>query len=347
MEIDGERALTFALGLLITIGTFIFVLYTSSGLALLPVGFIKSAPSLSNPSFSVTTASRLEENLERQRQLEGRCGGNLDNLGSKDRREFDSLTREERTLRRRQRLAEEANGERRGLILKAWYKVAAVLRPLKFLGGLILLFVSILTWVSMLLTCIDKVSNSVCQRHCGFILGKVNIFNPFNWLFVQSAKFFPVDYGLFIFLVLFFFGSSVVGMASIGIRFLWVRVFQIRKGHTSPQALLLATILLTLITLALNYSISMIVAPQYATYGSQTFCDTISYIPFKHPDCTHHPELIKPCSETAQKVSAKVICTPSVVSTFLNRIALNFPFFTIVDYWSQFVFLGKCRQIWL
>ena len=45
--LDGERALTFALGLLITIGTVLYVLYTATGLALLPLSFIKSAPSIS------------------------------------------------------------------------------------------------------------------------------------------------------------------------------------------------------------------------------------------------------------------------------------------------------------
>ncbi|KAK2784735.1 hypothetical protein FQN53_008291 [Emmonsiellopsis sp. PD_33] len=346
-ENHGERALTFGLGLLITIGVLVYVLYTSAGLALLPVSFIKSAPSISSPALSASTASRLEENIERQRQLEGRCGGNLDTLSSKQRREFDSLVREERTLRRRQRLADETRRERGRWLLRAWYKVGAVFRPLKLLGGIILVIISILVWISMLLTAIDKVKNSVCKQHCGYILGKINIFNPVNWAFVESAKVFPVDYVLFVLLVLLFFCSSVVGVATIGIRFLWVKIFQIRKGHTSPQALLIATVLLTLITLALNYSISMVVAPQYATYGPQTFCDHPPKYPGGQPDCTGLEPLIKPCSELADNPSAKAVCTPTVVSTFLNRITLNFPFFGIVDFWAQFFFLGFSLIVFL
>jgi LMBR1 domain-containing protein 1 len=34
-------------------------------------------------------------------------------------------------------------------------------------------------------------------------------------------------------LVLFFFCSSIAGIAAVGIRFLWIRIFQIRQGHTS------------------------------------------------------------------------------------------------------------------
>ncbi|KAK2741030.1 hypothetical protein FQN57_005766 [Myotisia sp. PD_48] len=339
-ENHGERALTFALGLLMTIGVLIYVLYVSTGLALLPLAFIKSAPSVSSPSLKANVSSRLEENTERQRQLEGRCGGNLDFLSSKDRRELDALVREERTLRRRQRLAIAGSGEGRNIIMRAWLKLGAVFRPIKLLGGLLLLVISILIWVSMLLTGIDKAVNSVCKHHCGYILAKINIFNPINWIFIQSSKVFPIDYVLFTLIVLHFFSSAIVGIASVGIRFLWIKIFRIRKGHTSPQALLLATVMLALIILALNFSISMMVAPQYSTYGPQTFCDISIEGERRDLNCTDHPELIRPCSELAKNPAAKVICTPSVVSTFLNRITLNFPFFGLVDFWAQFVFLG-------
>lgn len=338
-ENHGERALTFALGLLITVGICIYVLYTSTGLALLPISLIKTAPSISNPTLKTSTAAQLQANRERQRQLEGRCGGNPDVLSSKERRELDALIREERTLVRRQRLAEEAQGEHRSWIIKAWYKISAALRPFKLLGGILLLLIALLIWTSMLLTAIDKAKNSVCKQHCGYILANINVFNPVNWIFVESAKVFPVDYVLFILLVLLFFSSSVVGIATAGIRFLWVRVFQIRKGRTSPQALLIATAMLTLITLALNYSISMIVVPQYATFGPQTFCDRFSVLGVGL-NCKNHKELVKPCSELADNPAAKAVCTPSVGSTFLNRVTMNFPFFGVVIFWAQFVFLG-------
>lgn len=338
---DGERAVTFTLGLLITIGLCLYVLYTSSGLALLPISLIKTAPSISSPNLKATTGMQLESNRERQRQLEGRCGGNPGRLSSKDRRELDTLAREERTLIRRQRLVEESQAENRSWLMKAWVKVAAIFRPVKLLGGLLLLLIAFATWVSMTLTAIDKAKNSICKRRCGYILGHINIFNPVNWIFVQSAKVFPVDYVIFTTLVLLFFCSSVVGIATIGIRFLWIRIFQIRKCHTSPQALLLATAMLMLTALALNYSISMVVAPQYATFGPQTFCDRQPELFSGQPDCSNSEHLIKPCSELADNEAAKSVCTPSVASTFLNRVTMNFSFFGIVFFWAQFVFLGK------
>jgi len=121
---------------------------------------------------------------------------------------------------------------------------------------------------------------------------------------------------------------------------LWITIFRIRKAHTSPQALLVATVMLTLTTLALNYSIAMMAAPQYATFGPQTYCAHPPKHPGEQPDCTNHTTHILPCSELAEGAAAKNVCTPSVASTFINRVTVNFPFFGIVDFWAQFIFLG-------
>ncbi len=324
-----------------TIGTVVYVIYTASGLALLPVALIKSAPSISAPDLAANTASQLEQNRERQRQLDRRNEGRQDGLDSRDRRELEALVREERTLVRRERLAAESSGEGQSWPMKVWMKTEAVFRPLKLVGGIFLMLVALVIWVSMLITGIDKAKNSVCKTGCGYVLGHINIFQPLNWIFVKSAKVFPIDYVIFLLLVLLFFCSSVVGIATVGIRFLWVIIFRIRKGHTSPQALLVATVLLTLVVLAINYSIAMFVAPQYATFGPQTYCDMAPLHPGEQPDCTNHTSAIRPCTELAENPVAKDVCTPSVVSTFINRVTVNFPFFGVVDFWAQFAFLGK------
>ncbi|KAJ4287262.1 hypothetical protein N0V90_012660 [Kalmusia sp. IMI 367209] len=346
-ENHGERALSFALGLLMLIGTVLFVLYTGAGLALLPVAMIKSAPSVSAPTLAANTASQLESNRERQRQLEGRNEGRNGGLDSRDRRELEALVREERTLIRRERLAAESSGEDRHWLVKTWIKIEAVFRPLKLLGGLILMVLALLIFTSMLITGVDKAKNSICKSHCGYILGHINIFQPLNWILVKSSKVFPIDYVLFLLLVLFFFCSSVVGIATVGIRFLWLTIFKIRKGHTSPQALLLATVLLNLIVLAINYSVAMVVAPQYATFGPQTFCDREPRHPGEQPSCAEHESDIKPCTEIATNHYAKDVCTPSILSTFINRVTINFPFFGVVLFWAQFAFLGVYLIVFL
>jgi LMBR1 domain-containing protein 1 len=330
-----------------TLGTLIYVIYTAAGLALLPVALIKSAPSISAPSLAQDTASQLEQNRERQHQLEARNEGRQDGLDSRDQRELDALIREERTLVRRERLAAESQGEGRSWIVRTWLKTEAVFRPIKLLGGLLLMVLALFIWTSMLITGIDKAKNSICKANCGYVLGHINIFQPVNWIFVISSKVFPIDYVIFLLLVLFLFSASVVGLATVGIRFLWVSLFKIRKGHTSPQALLMATVMLTLIVLAINYSVAMLIAPQYATFGPQTYCDLPVAHPGAQPDCTNHRSAIKPCTELAENHLAKDVCTPSVVSTFINRVTINFPFFGIVDFWAQFAFLGVYLIVFL
>jgi LMBR1 domain-containing protein 1 len=332
--------LTFAIGILITVGTILYCLYTAPGLALLPLTLIKSAPSISVPQLAATTSDQLDQNRERQRQLEGRNEGRDSGLDARDRRELEALVREERTLVRRERLAADNSGEGHNFLVRAWIKLEAVFRPLKLIGGMLLVVISLIVFASMLITCIDKIKNSVCRSHCGFLLGHTQIFNPINWALSQASKIFPIDYVLFLLLTLMFFSSTVVGLATIGIRFLWITIFKIRKGHTTPNAMLMATVLLTLTTLALNYSLTMIVAPQYATYGPQTFCDRPSHHPDDQPDCTNHRKAVRPCSERSENPAAQLVCTPSVVSTFLNRITVNFPVLGLINFWAQFAFLG-------
>jgi LMBR1 domain-containing protein 1 len=172
VENRGETALTFAVGLLICLGTVLYALYTAVGLALLPISFIKSAPSISAPQLSETTASALEANRERQRQLEGRNVGRDRGMPAKDQRELEALVREERTLVRRERLAAEARGDGKSFIVRAWTKTCAIFRPLKLIGGILLLLLAIVIWVSMMITSIDKAMNSICKQHCGYILGR-------------------------------------------------------------------------------------------------------------------------------------------------------------------------------
>lgn len=346
-ENHGEKALSFGLGLLVTIGTLIYILYTGAGLALLPVSLIKSAPSISAPQLSETTESQLESNRERQRQLEMRGAGRPEGMTPKDQREMDLLVREEQTLVRRQRLASEARGEGQSWVYRAWVKVEAVFRPLKLVGGLLLLVLAILIWVSMLITGIDKAANSVCKSHCGYILGHINVFQPINWIFMQTAKAFPVDYILMALLVLFFLSASISGLAAIGVRFLWIRIFQIKKGRTLPQALLVTTVMLALVILAINYAIFAMVAPQYATFGTQVYCDNPPRHPGEQPDCQGRGELIKPCSELDSNAAASAVCTPSVMSTFLNRFTLNWPVLGAISFWAQFAFLGVFLVVFL
>ncbi|KAH3303168.1 hypothetical protein KXW39_002413 [Aspergillus fumigatus] len=339
IENQGEHAFTFLLGFVTIIGSCLYAFYTPSGLAMLPALFLRKSSSFATQTLGGSTAMELNFNRERQRQLEGRCGGNSALLSAKDRRELDTLVREERTLIRRQRLIEGRQEEDQSWPVTVYSKLKTILRPFRLLGGFCLFLVGLSTWISLLMTVVDKLINSPCKHHCGYVLSRTN-FNPISWIFIQSSRAFPTDYIIFALIVFFFFWGSVVGVVAVGIRFLWIRIFQIRKGHTSPQAMLLATAVLTLITLGLNHSIVMMLVPGYATFGPQTFCDLAPTSSEEQSDCSNHRHLVKPCSEKADSTAADKTCTPSVASTILNRVALNFPLFGALLLWAHFLFLG-------
>lgn len=262
--------MTFIVGALLCVGILPYVCYTAPGLALTPLVYIKSIPGTSVPSRSSSTHQDLVFNRERQRIIEAKYAGSTSsNFTAKDRRELESLQREERTLVRRQRIAEEGSKRSR----KYMGKLKALGRPLEIIFGILVLLVSFAVVASMLLTSIDKSKNSICKNHCGYILARIGLFNPINWLFVTASRSFPADYVLALLLVLLFFVASIVGTAFVGIRFLWVSLFKIQSGHTKPQGMLMATVMLTLTVLAINYAITMIIAPQYAHYGGQKFCN--------------------------------------------------------------------------
>lgn len=170
-------------------------------------------------------------------------------------------------------------------------------------------------------------------------------------MFLQASKAYPIDYIFMIILILYFFISTVIGIGYVGIRFLWytspltqligrVSLYKIRHNRTPPQGLLIGTVFLMLAVLALNYSLTMIVAPQYAHYGNQRYCNHTVGDFGEVRDCSRHPDKIFLC--TAAK-DADEVCTPAVISTFIDRITLAFPLFGEIAFWGQFAFLG----VWL
>ena len=49
-------------------------------------------------------------------------------------------------------------------------------------------------------------------------------------------------------------------------------IWRVKVKRTKPQSLLMSTAMLMLTVLAINYSFSTIIAPQYATFGGQKYC---------------------------------------------------------------------------
>lgn len=158
--VDGEKALSFVLGVLLSLGIFSYIIYTAPGFALFPINLIKHVPTLQISDVD-TARQHLEHNRERQRKIEVKYQGTGMTMTVKDRKELEALQREERTLTRRHRLAEE-NGNRQ----RWWVKVYAALRPFRVAFGVILALLGILIVISMGLTLYSPSSR---YRHTPFL----------------------------------------------------------------------------------------------------------------------------------------------------------------------------------
>ncbi|KAI9494203.1 LMBR1-like membrane protein-domain-containing protein [Zychaea mexicana] len=322
-ESNGEKSISFVVACLILLGMLVFIGYTAPGLSLLPMNMIKGRRRLEAENQDVD--NRLAVNRERQRELQARYTGTSKAISARDQRELDNLDDEERILTRRLRTIQE---DQSGL----WQRLLKVIRPFEILIGFLLLA---LTWVviaSIFLTIVDKLTYSVCGKQCGYIISHPDLFNPVNVIFVKLAKYFPLDNVFMVLLIVYFFLATMSGVITLGVRFLWVALFRIRKGATMPQGLLFSTILLTLSLLALNYSLTAVVAPGYAHFGSQVYCN---YTEGGQRDCTDHMDKIVPCDIYAPTE----ICTPTITSTLIDRIVVNTPFFGAIYYYSQWAFL--------
>ncbi|CEG65235.1 hypothetical protein RMATCC62417_02058 [Rhizopus microsporus] len=318
----GGKTISFLLACLILFGMLVFIGYTAPGLSLLPMDLMKGRRRLEDESEDVE--NRLIAAKERQRAIKAKYANR--SLPVKEQRELDELEDEERLLARRLRTIQQY---RSSLFQKLFY----IVRPLEFTLGAILLCVTLVIAVSIFMTIVDKIAYAVCGSQCGYVISHPNMFNPINFIFVKLSKIFPLDYLFMVGLIIYFFLATMSGIIHVGIRFLWITLFRIRKGATAPQALLVTAVLLTLSLLALNYTVTTIVAPSYAHFGSQVYCNQTNTLGQR--DCTQSKEWIVPCDI----YGPTDICTPTVSSTLIDKIIVNTPFFGIFFYCSQWVFL--------
>ncbi|KAJ3089376.1 hypothetical protein HK102_006538 [Quaeritorhiza haematococci] len=330
----GEKAATFVIAFMILVGQLIYVSYTACGLAALPVGLIRGRYKYKQEDVDI--AGKLALIDEKRRAITVKYGAISSSsrggssastprrMTKRDKRLLEDLDRQERILRRRALMAE---AQRRGW----WNKVLDFLRPFEIGFGVLFLLFTLSIMGSLLIAVSDKLVFSLCGNSCGYVFEYEKLFNPLNHMFTYTSRFFPLDYILLVLLVLYFFFATLVGIIRIGVRFFWVFLFHIKRAGTPPQGLLFTLVLLILAILPLNYT-TLTIAPQYATFGAQTYCNnTVKGV----RDCSATPDKIVPCTIKAPTD----ICTPSVFSTLMNRIIYNTPFFGLAYFYAQYIFL--------
>jgi len=206
--------------------------------------------------------------------------------------------------------------------------------PIRIISGVLLFLISMLIAVSVALSSIDKLMHSECKNSCGWTIPKPTLLNPIDFLLSQLSKVFPLDYLIFGALCIYIFICTVSGLVSLGIRLLIFKLYDIRKNHTMPTALLMGSWMLMFVVLALNMEI-LTLSPQYATFGNQFY-----YAINNSTNTTGNIEPTKVkewCIMDASNTDGQ--CVMTQVGHIINLINIQLPFFGVIFFFANLLFV--------
>ncbi|GFV46461.1 probable lysosomal cobalamin transporter [Trichonephila clavipes] len=308
----GKDALSFVVNVLTMYGMLNIILYTSNGLASFPVTLIKGFRSLSEEEVILSeNQASTQSKLNALRSKQARKS-----LSSREIAQLAELEEEESLLSKRSVLLE---SEKRSL----YYKCQPFLRFFNGIFGCIGIGFSLILFISLLITNIDKIMNSLGYK-MGYTLKENLLPNLLDYIMVKSQKIFPLDYVIFFLIIIFLLICTVSGMRYLGICCLCVSMYRIRPNRTPPQALIMLSFILMFVVLAFHILMYSVI-PTYTTFGSQYYC--------KDGNGT--------CVLTACTLDASPDdCVMTRGAAFVITFAYKAWIFSAIYYWMTWVFLA-------
>ncbi|KAJ0404559.1 hypothetical protein ATCC90586_004855 [Pythium insidiosum] len=188
--------------------------------------------------------------------------------------------------------------------------------------GAALLLLSLVVLVSLLITSLDKMAHSSFGK--GFLLDEPKFPNPIDGLLVLASSLFPLDYVLFGVLYLYLFIVSFVMLMRHGVRFLCFRLDRLQPRLTSASTMAIVTLVLINISVVGLFSV-LTLAPQYATFGHQSFADESG--------------VVRRCTLEESAHAAGRHCRMTQLAHFYNSLAASFPLFGLAFLLGQLVFV--------
>lgn len=294
----GERAILFCLGCLSCLGMLVWITYTAFGMMAMPIGMIKGRLSVQEEKEDFT--HKIHNNQAKRSLLDD------DELGGT---RGQTLRRDRDVLEVRTRRLEAAAG-------KCCSKFARCMRPFEIVFGILFTLISLFLAVCLILAAVEQILSNYCSVQCGFILAEPRIKNPIDQLLVILHRYFPLDFALVSFIILYFFFCTVNGgLRRIQIRCFCMKLYDYSRNHTPPQGLILGAFLTMLAILATNVQF-LNLAPQYAYWGGRTF--------FNATDNS-----TKPCSieySYSQNITANA-CQMTQIGRIYTTLKWDFPYF--------------------
>lgn len=219
----GEQAISFVISVFSIFGMLCLILYTGYGLAALPFYLIRGKKSLStaHQEFEMDKA-QIRERIRSLQEKMARKG----TLSNKEKKELSKLREDELNLDKKIiRISGLLESDR------IMNKILSLLTPFRVCIGITFLIISLLIFVSLLTTSLDRFFNSKCGLNCGYVLDDMNYTNYLDFLFLYFSKYFHLDYLLFAIINIYVFICSIYGFIKLGVKFLFFTVTKIKKNN--------------------------------------------------------------------------------------------------------------------
>lgn len=196
---------------------FFLILYTGYGLAALPFYLIRGKKSLStaHQEFEMDKA-QIRERIRSLQEKITRKGA----LSSKEKKELSKLREEELSVHKKITKIS-------GLLEsdKLINKILSILTPFRVIIGICFLIISLLIFLSLIITSLDRLINSRCGLDCGYVLDDMNYTNYLDAALLYSSSYFHLDYLIFSIINIYVFICSVYGFIKLGVKFFIFTVY--------------------------------------------------------------------------------------------------------------------------
>ncbi|ETO30995.1 hypothetical protein RFI_06124 [Reticulomyxa filosa] len=285
-----SRIVPFCLAILMTVGLFFSMIYTSWGLAYIPISIMRTMAVTYNSSNQKAShkkgGSAAETDLKNVNRdiefLDSKYYGREDSWSKPDQEKKQKLLRDKRQLERRAKVRSYGDRGGRGgggaaaarnagdqdsgenVCCALLWNASA---PVRYVVGLGLLAWGGLVIACMMMHLLDEALNSDCGYSCGFQLKTYNWSIPIETLLSQAAKVFPLDYILFALIVVWLFVATIAGVVALDVRVLCFKLFRFRPHGTLQNALIMGVGFIIVIAASFTY-LMMTLAPHYTSYGS-------------------------------------------------------------------------------
>ena len=161
------------------------LIYSSYGMAALPMFLIKGQRSLEDERYAVGRSIELVR--EQLRSIQEKYQKSHKQVSRKDKILLNKLRKDEKELNMKSSKIESTIQQKEQKSALSWRLISKILRfltPFRIILGIGCLAISLLIVSSIVITNVDRILNSKCGFTCGYLIEKNTLFNPLDFFLV-------------------------------------------------------------------------------------------------------------------------------------------------------------------